>query len=124
MSPILVVLFVFPALWAFGGLYGIASLLPKICTLFAFTFWGMIVLIAVVLVLGALISIFKKLKIGPLACSLYVILRILFCGVVILGVILGAALLTEGCRSFVDFLSGGVDIQSLSLKGLFFPWKN
>ena len=83
----------------------------------------MIVLIAVVLVLGALISIFK-LKIGPLACSLYVILRILFCGVVILGVILGAALLTEGCRSFVDFLSGGVDIQSLSLKGLFFPWKN
>ena len=119
----LVVLFlVFPAMLAFGGLYGIASFLPKICTIFAFVFWGMVALIAVVLVVGGLLSIFK-LNIGPFACSLYVILRILRCGMVVLGVILGVALLAEGCRSFVEFLSRGNDIQSLSIEGLFFPWR-
>ena len=120
---LIVLLIVFPAMLAFGGLYGIASFLPKICAIFALFFWGMAGLIAVVLVVGGLISILK-LHIGPLACSLYVILRILLFGVVVLGVILGVALLAEGCRSFIEFLSRGNDIKSLSIEGLFFPWRS
>ena len=119
---LIVLLLVFPAMLAFGGLYGIASFLPKICTIFAFVFWGLVALIAVVLVVGGLISILK-LHIGPLACSLCVILRILLLGVVVLGGILGVALLAEGCRSFVEFLSSN-DIKSLSIERLFFPWRS
>lgn len=57
-----------------------------------------------------------KVNIVPLACSLYIVLRILLLGVVVLGVILGGALLAEGCRSFIEFLLGNNGIQSLSIE--------
>lgn len=119
---LMVIFFAIPALLVIGLMCFAASCIPKLCIIFATIFWMSIIVGVLSFILGSAIALVKR-DVSFLAFALWIGGRVCICGLLLAAIILIMALVAEWMRSFVDFISGGSNFETLTVGRLFIPWR-
>lgn len=104
-----------------GGTFAAASAIPFVCGVFAFCFWGSLVIFAVSVVGGAIVGVVEKdsdafsniVGVGFLIC---------LCGLAFALLFFVLAYFVDGARVFLSIFGLDAGQAPITMKRMFFPW--